>query len=77
VYDYNPINDRHLNVTIPVNENLIVKNRTLYLHMQFKARNPFFIKGVNDKDYDDMGVKGTGSDLAKPEKQMAKIKARV
>lgn len=50
IYDYADINDKHFNVTIPVNENLR-KNKTLYLHMQVKARNPLYIKGINDKDY--------------------------
>lgn len=50
IYDYSPINNKELNLTIPVNEN-IRKNRTLYLHMQFKTMNPFYVKGVNDKDY--------------------------
>ncbi len=31
-YDSRPENERHLNVTIPVNDNLLKKNRTLYLH---------------------------------------------
>lgn len=47
---------KELNITIPVNENLR-KNRTLYLHMQITTKNPFYVEGVNDKEYEGMGLK--------------------
>ena len=49
-YSYLDTNKRDLNITIPVTENLR-KNHTLYLHMQFTMKNPFYVQGLNDKDY--------------------------
>ncbi len=72
-YDSRPENERHLNVTIPVNDNLLKKNRTLYLHTQIKTKNPFYIKGVNDKEYENTGLKSS-SEVDKPQ---ARIWAKV
>lgn len=55
-YEYSEANDRSLNLTVPVNENLR-KNHTLYLHMQVTTKNPFYVKGLNDKDYGNIGYK--------------------
>ena len=40
-YDYSPANERHMNLTVPVNERLL-QNNTLYLHMQVTINNPFY-----------------------------------
>lgn len=61
VYDYTPENAKELNLTIPVNDNLVKMNRTLYLHMQVTTKNPFYRKGLNDKDYDHIGKRSSGS----------------
>ena len=40
-YDYSILNDRHMNLTIPVKDRLL-RNNTLYLHMQVTILNPFY-----------------------------------
>ena len=49
-YDYEQGNKRNHNLTIPVSDELRL-NKTLYLHMQVTTPNPFYRKGINDKDY--------------------------
>lgn len=51
-YEYADKNKKELNVTVPVNDKLR-NNKTLYLHFQLTVKNPFYVKGLNDKDYGD------------------------
>ena len=53
VYDYADSNKKDINVTIPVVENILKHNKTLYLHFQVTAKNPYYVKGLNDKDYEE------------------------
>jgi hypothetical protein len=56
IYNHNELNKRELNVTIPVNDK-IRNNKTLYLHMQVTMKNPFYLPGVNDQDYDRLPIR--------------------
>jgi hypothetical protein len=53
-YEYSPENERHNNLTIPVTDNLLANN-TLYLHTQFRIRNPFYL---SKKDGESLGITG-------------------
>ena len=64
-YAYIDSNKKELNVTIPVIDN-IKNNKTLYLHMQISTKNPFYIKGVNDNDYDYSNEKFDANGIEKP-----------
>lgn len=46
-YEYGSHNERHMNLTIPVTDQLL-KNGSMYLHMQITVRNPLYTEKFLD-----------------------------